>query len=339
MSVLQKCWHKNTLLTFVLLPLSWFYCALVMLRGALYRLGVKRMVRLPVPVVVVGNITVGGTGKTPLVLWLVRFLNQRGYRPGIVARGYRGRSATWPRHVHPESDPQMTGDEPVLLARNAPCPVVVGPDRAEAAQVLVREDHCDVIVSDDGLQHYAMARDVEIAVIDGDRRFGNGHCLPAGPLREPLRRLRRVNTRVTNGKPQAGELGMQLEHLGFRRVDVPGVGKPLTAFAGQRAHAIAGIGNPQRFFDQLRALGIEVVEHEFPDHHRFRESDVRFSDEAPVIMTEKDAVKCKHLVGDRHWYLAVEARPDPSLGNSVLSLLEQGSATGAGAPKGGTCDE
>ncbi|GMQ90342.1 MAG: tetraacyldisaccharide 4'-kinase [Gammaproteobacteria bacterium] len=327
------------MLSVALLPLSGIYCTLVMLHKALYRFGVKQVIGLAVPVVVVGNITVGGTGKTPLVIWIARFLQQCGYHPGVVARGYRGRSTTWPLRVHPQSDPLLSGDEPVLLARNTSCPVVVGPDRVRAARVLIDEDHCDVIVSDDGLQHYAMARDVEIVVIDGERRFGNGHCLPAGPLREPIRRLCSVSARVTNGEPQDGELGMQLRQIGFRRVDSPAVQKPLPAFAGQRVHAIAGIGNPQRFFSQLRALDIELVEHEYPDHHTFGAADIRFSDEAAVIMTEKDAVKCESFADERHWYAVVEARPVAELGNLVLSLLGQGATKGERPPDVGERDE
>lgn len=323
MSWLYQHWQRHTPLSLALIPVSWIYCLLVALRRSLYRRGVKTSVRLPVPVIVVGNITAGGTGKTPLALWLVRYLRQQGYRPGIVARGYGGRSATWPLRVRQDSEPAQVGDEPLLLARNGSCPVAVGPDRAHAAQILVRGDNCDVIVSDDGLQHYGMARDIEIALIDGERRFGNGQYLPAGPLREPVQRLQRVSACVTNGEPRKGEFGMELEPLCFRRVTAPTVERPVHAFAGQRVHAVTGIGHPQRFFDQLRKLGIDVMERPFPDHHRFRARDIQFTDKATVIMTEKDAVKCEQFVDDRYWYLAIAAKPNPALGTLVLTLLKE----------------
>ncbi len=307
----------------MLLPSSWLYCLLVLLRRALYRLRLRRVVRVSVPVIVVGNITVGGTGKTPLVLWLTSFLKEKGYRPGVVSRGYGGRVSKWPVRVQENSSPAEVGDEPVLLARRGTCPVMVGLNRASAAEALVREHDCNVVVSDDGLQHYALARDVEIAVIDGNRRFGNGHCLPAGPLREPIGRLRQVHARVTNGRPDIDEFGMEFAEICFRRVASPNVERPVNAFAGQRVRAIAGIGDPERFFEQLRRLEIEPLEHPFPDHHRFQPGDVRFEDQIAVIMTEKDAVKCEPFVDDRHWYLAVEARPEPNFGAFVLNLLEE----------------
>ncbi|MFQ6023490.1 MAG: tetraacyldisaccharide 4'-kinase [Acidiferrobacterales bacterium] len=306
-----------------LLPASWVYRSLVSLRRGCYRLGLKRTANLSVPVIVVGNITVGGTGKTPLVLWLAQFLREKGYHPGIVSRGYGGGSTVQPVRVQPHSDPAQLGDEPVLIARKSSCPVVVSRRRAAAVEMLVREYKCDVVVSDDGLQHYAMAHDVEIVVIDGTRRFGNGRCLPAGPLREPIGRLRRVHARVTNGKPGPGEFGMFLAEVCFRGVAQPELRKAAGAFYGQRVHAVAGIGHPKRFFDHLRALGVHVIEHAFPDHYHFQARDIQFDDNSVVIMTEKDAVKCKHFVNGRYWYLVVEARPEPAFGTFVLNLLEE----------------
>jgi tetraacyldisaccharide 4'-kinase len=297
-----------------------------MLRRALYAAGLLRHVRLPLAVIVVGNITVGGTGKTPLVIWLARWLRQSGYRPGIVTRGYGGRAREWPQAVHAASDPASVGDEPVLLARHTGCPVVADPDRVRAARTAMAGG-CDVIISDDGLQHYRLARDVEIAVLDGDRRFGNGRCLPAGPLREPVGRLAAVDACVTNGTAQAGELAMQLVETRFRALDSDREW-PVTEFRGRRAHAVAGIGNPQRFFDHLRRLGVEVIEHPFPDHCYFTAADVDFPDELPVLMTEKDAVKCASFAGARMAYLAVEARPDPRLGELVLGKLKERSRGG-----------
>lgn len=318
---LQTHWYRKSIVSFALLPLSWLYLSLSALRHGLYRVGVLRSTRLPVPVVVVGNISVGGTGKTPLVVWLAKLLRQQGYKPGIVARGYGGSSTQWPAYVTAQSDPAQVGDEPVLLARGSACPVMAAPNRALAASKLVDEHDCNIIISDDGLQHYAMARDVEIAVIDGARRFGNGYCLPAGPLREPPTRLRSVQARVTNGSPRSGELGMRLRPLCFKSVSAPVSELPTNAFAGKRVHALAGIGNPQRFFQQLRELDIDPIEHALPDHYRFRRQDLEFADAAPVIMTEKDAVKCQAFADQRCWYLAVEAQPDAALADEILRLL------------------
>jgi tetraacyldisaccharide 4'-kinase len=321
-SWLQTHWYRKSFVSFALLPLSWLYLLLSGVRRSLYRSGMLRRTRLSVPVVVVGNITVGGTGKTPLVIWLTELLRQQGYRPGIVARGYRGRSRQWPVYVRAQSDPDQVGDEPVLLARSG-CPVMAAPDRVLAARTLVDEHDCNIIVSDDGLQHYAMARDIEIAVIDGTRRFGNGYCLPAGPLREPTTRLRSVHARVTNGTPRAGELSMRLQPLRFRSVGAPDSERPIDAFAGEQVHALAGIGNPSRFFQQLRELDIDPIEHALPDHYRYRSQDIEFADDVPVIMTEKDAVKCQSFADQRCWYLEVEARPDPAFAEQILRLLQK----------------
>ncbi len=320
---LERHWYRKTVLSFLLLPVSGFYCSLVLLRRTLYRLGVLATIRLSVPVIVVGNITVGGTGKTPLVVWLAGFLREQGKHPGIVLRGYTGQAGNWPQSVTASSDPALVGEEAVLLARRGACPVVADPDRVRGAQRLIDEHGCDVIVSDDGLQHLRMARDLEIAVIDGVRRLGNGFCLPAGPLREPASRLSQVDIRVVNGAARAGDFGMRLTETGLFRVNAPAAHMPFASLAGKSVHAVAGIGHPGRFFNHLRRLGIEVVEHAFPDHHRFVAQDIRFADGRPVIMTEKDAVKCERFADDNAWYLAVEAQPDPRVGEEVRRHLEE----------------
>jgi len=320
---LERHWYRKTVLSFLLLPVGWLYCSVVLLRQAMYRLGVLAAVKLSVPVIVVGNITVGGTGKTPLVVWLAGFLRQEGMRPGIVLRGYRGRAGEWPQSVTPSSDPALVGEEAVLLARRGACPVVADPDRVRGAQRLISEHGCDVILSDDGLQHLRLARDLEIAVIDGERRFGNGFCLPAGPLREPVSRLRRVHIRVVNGAARPDDFSMSLAETGLCRVNAPALHMPLASLAGKTVHAVAGIGHPGRFFSHLRRLGIGVIEHAFPDHHRYVPQDIRFDDARPVIMTEKDAVKCERFADDGAWYLAVAALPDPRIGEEVLRHLEE----------------
>jgi tetraacyldisaccharide 4'-kinase len=261
---------------------------------------------LPVPVVVVGNLSVGGTGKTPLVCWLVSHLAERGFKPGVVTRGYGGASAD-PRIIDASAGPDAVGDEPILLVRRTGAPVAVGRDRPAAAQLLVNAG-CDVVVSDDGLQHYALARDCEIVVIDGERRFGNGSLLPAGPLREPKDRLAAADAVVVNGgrAPIDGAFSMRLEAGSVSSV-AGGAVKALDDFAGLTVHAVAGIGNPQRFFDMLRAHGILVVAHPLPDHARLRAADISFGDQCPVFMTEKDAVKCAGIAGPHHWYVPVTA--------------------------------
>lgn len=318
---LERHWYRRTAISILLLPLSMLYRFVVALRRAAFRAGLLRTIALPVPVIVIGNITVGGTGKTPLVAWFSRWLQTQGYRPGIVARGYRGRATSWPQSVTVDSDPSMVGDEPVLLARASGCPVAVGPDRVQAGLSLIRSG-CNVIVSDDGLQHYRLARDIEIAVIDGERRFGNGFCLPAGPLREPVSRLASVPFRVVNGAARLGEYAMTLGEEGFW--DLKGVRASVGAehFRGRRVHAVAAIGNPGRFFDHLRRLQVDVIEHPFPDHHAFVPIDLAFGDGADIIMTEKDAVKCERL-GMSAWYMKVSARPDPRLAEQVLKRLKE----------------
>jgi tetraacyldisaccharide 4'-kinase len=322
MSALERHWYRLTPVSVLLLPLSLIFCALVQLRRTLYRLRVIPSTRLPVPVIVVGNITVGGTGKTPLVIWLANFLRQAGYRPGIVTRGYRGNSQTWPVAVTPQTPAKQVGDEAVLLARHSGCPVLAGPDRVAAARQHV-EQGCDLIVSDDGLQHYRLRRDLEIAVIDSTRRFGNRLCLPAGPLREPVTRLRSVSVRVANGAPETGELGMALVPTGFYNLAKPEERASTDQFRDGPVHAVAGIGNPDRFFSSLHGLGLNVIPHPFPDHHDFLPGELEFSDDRPAIMTEKDAVKCESFANARCWVLTVEARPEMGLGEQILKRLKE----------------
>jgi tetraacyldisaccharide 4'-kinase len=322
MYALERHWYRLTPVSLLLLPLSLLFCTLVQVRRLLYHLGWLRQTRLPVPVIVVGNITVGGTGKTPLVIWLAEVLRQAGYRPGIVTRGYRGKSRTWPVAVTPQTPTEQVGDEAVLLARRSGCPVLAGPDRVAGAHSHVAAG-CNVILSDDGLQHYRLGRDLEIAVIDSTRRFGNRLCLPAGPLREPVSRLKTVSLRVANGFPQAGELGMTLVPTGFYNLTNSDQRAVPDDFRRGPVHAVAGIGHPERFFASLRDLGLEVIAHPFPDHHAFQAADLDFGDDRPVILTEKDAVKCELFAQTRFWVLAVEARPDSDLGVLLLQRLKE----------------
>lgn len=319
---LDRHWDSWNALVVLLLPLAALFWLGATLRRQCYRFGPCKVRRFQVPVLVVGNITVGGTGKTPLVIWLARYLRGQGWRPGIVARGYRGRANKWPQQVRPDSDPVMVGDEAVLLAAGSACPVCVGPDRAAAVEQLLAYQGCDIVISDDGLQHYALGRDLEIAVFDGQRRFGNGLPLPAGPLREPISRLQRVDYVVAQGAAGPGEYGMALTdaRVGPLR---GGEAEQLVQWAGRRVHAVAGIGQPQRFFDMLAAAGLEVTGHAFPDHHPFKASELDFGDARPVLMTAKDAVKCRRFARDHYHVVTVQARPAPAFVEALAQKLEE----------------
>lgn len=301
---LQAGWYGKGRVPWWCHPLAALYGLVVALRRMLYRYGWLRAVRLPCPVIVVGNITAGGTGKTPLTLALVDALRGRGYRPGVVSRGYGG-SQHQPSLLDEAPDPDKVGDEPCLI-RASGVPVAVGRDRPAAAQLLI-DAGCNLIIADDGLQHYRLARDVEICVVDGERRFGNARLLPAGPLREPLQRLRQVDFRVCNGdNPQVGEVPMRLSG-GFARALCDGREQALATFSGRRVHAVAAIGHPQRFFASLAKQGLDVMAHPFPDHHVFTPEDLAFADDFPVLMTEKDAVKCRGFAQSHWWSAPVKA--------------------------------
>ena len=330
---LERHWYGVTPLSFLLFPLSIVFRAAVALRRACYRLGVFRVITLPVPVVVIGNITVGGTGKTPLVLWLVGFLRARGMRPGIVSRGYGGKSRA-PRPVTPASDAATCGDEAVMLSRCCNAPVWIGADRAAAAQALLAASPgCDVIVSDDGLQHYRLARDVEIVVVDGRRGAGNGLMLPAGPLREPPTRLAAADAIIVNVSESAAvglkaitpaAYAMSLAGNEFYNLFNPERRAGPEYFRSRRVHAVAGIGRPQRFFEHLRRLGLNFTAHHFPDHHEFAPADLAFGDADCIVMTEKDAVKCRRFAHEIFWVLPVTAEVDAAFGELVLGKLRKG---------------
>jgi len=321
MKRLDYYWYARSPWLLLLTPLSLLYRFITAVRRLAYRLGILRTTRIPLPVIVVGNITVGGTGKTPLVAWLAEHLRARGYLPGIVSRGYGGQAGHWPQPVEADSDPAMVGDEAVLLAALTGCPMAVAPDRVAAARALVAQGQCDIIISDDGLQHYALERDVELAVVDGERRFGNGLLLPAGPLREPLARLRQVDLVVVNGRGHADEYSMTLQQGEACRLDDSAMTQPLQAFGSQRVHAVAGIGHPERFFSALQRAGLQLETHAFADHHAYQPDDIRFADDGPVIMTGKDAVKCRQFAEANHWYVPVAARLPAAFGDRLDALL------------------
>tara|TARA_R110001592_G_scaffold6774_6_gene36768 strand:- start:50226 stop:51209 length:984 start_codon:yes stop_codon:yes gene_type:complete len=277
------------------------------------------------PVIIVGNITVGGSGKTPAVLALAEFCRHRGYRVGIVSRGYGGQAPYYPYLLEPATEPSIAGDEPCLIARRSGLPVAVAPDRLAAAKLLVEQERCNIIISDDGLQHYRLARDIEILLLDGQRGFGNGFCLPVGPLREPIARASQVDLTIINGGSDTlsghtmllvGETAINLSS-GERR------GFSAWPEAERRIHAVAGIGNPSRFFQALRSKGFEVIEHAFADHHAFTTADICFADHYPVIMTEKDAVKCAQFKLENCWMLPVDGEIGSAFYDEFTVLLER----------------
>jgi len=321
---LQRVWYGGARSGLVLVPLSWLFGFVVATRRLLYRVGVLRAHRANVPVVVVGNLTVGGTGKTPLTVWLAARLRERGMRPGIVLRGY-GRVSSRSQLVQADSSAESVGDEALVLSRRCQCPVAVGADRVAAARLLT---DVDVIIADDGLQHLRLARDVEIGVVDSMRGFGNGRLLPAGPLRESRARLHSVDAVVVNGSrageehvfPNPNRFGMMLEPRAAVSLQ-DGQSRPLREFALRPVHAVAAIGNPARFFALLRSYDLEPIEHGLPDHAPIARRDVDFGDGLDVLMTEKDAVKCKAAPGLRLWYVPVDAAVNPDQGNALVDLV------------------
>lgn len=335
-SYLQSLWYRRSLslLTLLLTPLSWVFGAVVALRRWLFRVRLLRAQTVSRPVIIVGNLTVGGTGKTPFTVWLAAQLRAKGHVPGIVLRGYGGASTSWPRDVSAGSDPRDVGDEAVLLATESGGIVVAGPDRVAAARRAI-ERGADVIVSDDGLQHYRLARDCEVAVVDAVRGLGNGRLLPAGPLREPATRLAQVDALVLRAPDPSSGLRVASRVIagagsmasfavvptGVRSLQ-SGEERPLAAFAGQSVHAVAGIGYPEGFFATLRGAGLTVIPHPLPDHAPLSAATFEFGDALPVLMTGKDAVKCRGIAKPGLWVVAARAELEPAHAAAVLAIVE-----------------
>ncbi len=324
---LENIWYNNGFGKFLLMPLTVLYCAINSYQR--YKNSNNKTV-LPCPVIVVGNITVGGTGKTPLTIHIVKLLQEAGYKPAIITRGYGGQAKIWPQSVTAESDPQLVGDEAVLMASKTQVPVYAGADRIQSVAALTKIHDCDVIVSDDGMQHYKLPRDIQIAVLDGERMLGNGWCLPAGPLREKKQRLNACELLVVNGgiaehrKDDLGSLDfftMKLKGTALINL-VTQEQQILDDFSHTKVHAVTGIGNPQRFFNALEKQGgLQIKAHSFPDHHKFIEADFDFGDDLPIIMTEKDAVKCDKFAKNNFWMLPVTADVDKDFKRMLLNLL------------------
>lgn len=313
-------WYQQTPIRWLLSPLSGGFRLVSHCRKIAYQRDWLKREKLSVPVIIVGNISVGGSGKTPFVIALVLALKQAGYHPGVISRGYGGHSLIYPLDVTPATDAGQSGDEPKLLALRTACPVVIAPKRVEAGRYLLSHYDCDVIVSDDGLQHYALQRDIEIAIVDTTRGLGNGYCLPAGPLREPKHRLKQVDFIVWHGPPRADRFTMQLqleEAVNMKSGSIT----PLSLWQGKTVHAVAGIGHPQRFFEQLRQQGLKVLEHAFADHYVYRPQDLVFTDAHPILMTEKDAVKCLSFASTDNWSVPVKTQIPEDLFSAIRQKL------------------
>jgi len=328
MKLLNNAWYRNARWVRFLLPLSSIFALVSSLRRHYYR-NTDKAFKAKYPVIVVGNITAGGTGKTPLVIYIAQQLRQRGYSPGIVSRGYGSQAASYPFAVTPQSSFRDAGEEPLMIARHTHCPVIIDPDRSAAVQMLETRYDCDIIISDDGLQHYRLSRNIEIAVVDGQRGVGNGLLLPAGPLREKPERLKEVDLIVCNGPskhPLPGhsyEMNLDATHL-VHLIDNKSLAiadETLQEIKNKKVHAVAGIGNPERFFNSLCASGFDIIRHIFRDHHYFSKQDISFADELDVVMTEKDATKCRDIASDKHWFLKVAARlPDEFMDKLIEKL-------------------
>ncbi len=331
MSFLEQAWYKKAGWLIVLWPLSIVFQLLARIRR-FFQIVSTRPAKVTVPVIVIGNIAVGGTGKTPLVIALARHLNQEDFKLGIISRGYGGKGASYPMLVDESTSPSIAGDEAVLIASQCDCPVVIDPDRNSALEYLLGEAQVDVVLSDDGLQHYKLYRDIEIAVIDGQRMFGNGFCLPAGPLREPVKRLGTVDFVMVNGAQEPAVLSnstvisMEPKFLVnmITNEKRPFSGAPFNM--GNTLQAVCGIGNPRRFFDSLKNLPYPIKEFSFPDHHVFTPEDfdkAEIDEHHPVVMTEKDAIKCVDFARNNFWYLQAEIElPDKFLNEFTKKLKE-----------------
>jgi len=315
MKSLDAYWYSNNVVAWLLLPLSWLYCLITGLRRYCYKIGLLKSHKLKVPILVVGNISVGGTGKAPLLIAICKLLKDQGIKTGIVSRGYGG-SFTGEKLVSRDDTAETAGDEPFMLAQQTHCPVAVGINRVAAAQLLINHHSCDIILSDDGLQHYRMKRDFEIAVIDTNREFGNGFCIPAGPLREPRSRLSTTDMVIYHGK-SSEDYRFTLEFMDAINLATK-ESRTIESFSGETVHAVAGIGHPKRFFSQLKKAGLTVIEHAFPDHYSYEESDISYDDNYSVVMTEKDAVKCAGFSFKNCWTIPVEAKLSDALAKDML---------------------
>lgn len=316
-----KFWVEKKWQSQLLMPLSLLVCKIASHRLKRFEHSPPKPVRKSL-VIVVGNIVVGGSGKTPFIQWLAKQIKSSDLTYGVVSRGYGGQSKVWPLEVSVNSCPKQVGDEPVLLAKSLKCPVVVAPKRLEAVNLLLKNHSVDVIISDDGLQHFSLPRDLEIVLIDAQREHGNGLCMPAGPLREPVSRLNKVDFVVYNGGNSNTRHNMQLTPMCFRQVIQPENSCDITHFANQRVYAMAGIGNPQRFFKQLTNLKIQADILSFGDHYNYTPKDfIKINFEKPLLMTQKDAVKCVEFAKNNWWYLEVSPSCSQEFSEELITKI------------------
>ncbi|WP_236193971.1 tetraacyldisaccharide 4'-kinase [Pseudomonas glycinae] len=311
---LLAAWYQGHPALTLLRPLEWLYRRVVAGKRQRFLDGEGEIYQSSVPVIVVGNITVGGTGKTPMILWLIEHCRRHGLRVGVVSRGYGAKPAQLPWRVQADQTADIAGDEPLLIVQRTGVPLMIDPDRSAAVRALLDSEPLDLILSDDGMQHYRLARDLELVLIDAARGLGNQRCLPAGPLREPVERLQSVDGVLFNGALEDRDGGFAFRLQPSTLVNLhSGERKPLDHFPpGQAVHAVAGIGNPQRFFNTLEALDWRPVPHAFADHAEYSVQALSFTPSLPVVMTEKDAVKCRAFAAVDWWYLAVDAVPSPA---------------------------
>jgi len=347
MKAISDYWQSINIVSLILLPLSLIFCLLVFLRRYFYSSGLFKSAAADIPVIVVGNIYIGGNGKTPFVIWLARQLKQAGYQPAVVSRGYGALSEkeagiAWPRRVNLDNNVQLFGDEPCIIYKATQCPVIIDPNRSRAVEHIVHTTSCDVIISDDGLQHYAMSRQIEINITDARRLYGNGLCLPAGPLREGIRRLKTVDYIIYNRAQYGSAHSANCSDASDSNIDTNREKKffmdydilplqslsnlnrqsmTLADFKGKIVHAVAGIGDPKRFFRLLNSYGLIVIEHAYDDHYHYQEKDLLFESAHPVIMTEKDAVKCQHLNVSNAWFLPIKAKLEQGLIQQIVTQL------------------
>ncbi|MDC0239259.1 tetraacyldisaccharide 4'-kinase [Candidatus Thioglobus sp.] len=312
--------NKFRITNCLLLPFSVIFFILSQLRVWFYKVGIFKVSQAEVPVIVVGNITIGGSGKTPIVIALCRYFESHNKSVGVVSRGYGGEYSQDTLKVTPLTDPKECGDEPVLIAQQTNAQVVVAKRRSKAIKYLTSKNQVDIIISDDGLQHYAMGRDIEIVVIDGVRRFGNGLLLPSGPLREPVKRLKSVDIVINNGSIVEGEICSQLNPEHYVNL-LTNETKQLDYFKGTQCYAVAGIGNPTNFYSLLESQGVILISKSFPDHHPFVAKDLVFKEDYPILMTAKDCVKCKHFATSQMWYLSVSAELNTDFYKQLESKL------------------
>lgn len=337
MKSITHYWQTINLVSILLAPVSFLFCLLVFLRRLFYRLGILKSVSVNIPVIVVGNIYIGGNGKTPFVIWLVEQLKKEGFKPAVVSRGYgalneKQSNVSWPRQVSLKQDIRLFGDEPYIICKSTQCPVIVDPDRTRAVKKISQDTDCDVIISDDGLQHYAMSRMIEINITDARRLYGNRLCLPAGPLRESIARLKSVDYIIYN--ISRGYLNETIQNLpekvflmDYELSSIKSLSgqteqsMTLNDFKGKIVHAVAGIGDPEQFFTLLKNYGLIVIEHPFIDHYQYKKEDLIFDEPHPIIMTEKDAVKCQSFSLSDSWYLPIKAKINKTLVTKIVNQL------------------